>query len=347
MKKLKVGIIFGGRSGEHEVSLMSATSVLNYLDKDKYEPIPIGITKEGRWLTAGNPLEALKRGNIQGAGSLPVDLLEKLDVVFPVLHGPYGEDGTIQGLFEMLNLPYVGAGVIGSAIGMDKKIMKKLFRETGLPVVEFVTFLRREWEEDRAAVISGIEEEIGYPAFVKPVTLGSSVGVSKVTGRVELEEAIELACKFDWEIMVEKYINCREIECSVLGNDKPQASLPGEIVPHLEFYNYEAKYTDGKSDFYLPAPLSPEKTEEIRDYAIKAFLAVKACGMARVDFFLAKDTEQVYVNELNTIPGFTHLSMYPKMWEVSGLKYPDLIDRLIDLALERFADKQRNQVNWR
>lgn len=346
MHKLRIGIIFGGRSGEHDVSLMSAASVLEALDKDKYEPVPIGITREGRWLTSGNPLEALKSGNFQGEGPLPVDLLEKLDVVFPVLHGPYGEDGTIQGLFEMLNIPYVGAGVIGSAIGMDKKIMKKLFQQAGLPVVDYVTFLRREWEEDRDSIISSLMEKFGYPSFVKPVNLGSSVGVSKVVNREELEQAVDLACKFDREIIVEKFINCREIECSVLGNDKPQASLPGEIVPHLDFYNYEAKYTDGKSDFYLPAPLSPEKTEEVREYAIRAFLTVNACGMARVDFFLDKDTGQLYVNELNTIPGFTHLSMYPKMWETTGLKYPDLIDKLINLALERFAEKQRNQINW-
>lgn len=346
MDRLKVGIIFGGRSGEHEVSLMSATSVLNYLDKDKYEPVPIGITKEGRWLTAGNPLEALKRGNIKGEGPLPVELLEKLDVVFPVLHGPFGEDGTIQGLLEMLNIPYVGAGVLGSAVGMDKGIMKMLFQQAGLPVVDYLTFLRRDWEGDRATIIDSIEKELGYPAFVKPVNLGSSVGISKATDREELEQAVDLACRFDREIIVEKFVNCREIECSVLGNDRPEASLPGEIVPHLDFYNYEAKYTDGKSDFFLPAPLSPEKTEEVREYATRAFLAVKACGMARVDFFLDKDTGQLYVNELNTIPGFTHLSMYPKMWEITGLQYPDLLDKLIDLALERFADKQRNQISW-
>ncbi len=346
MRKIKVGVIFGGRSGEHDVSLMSATSVLKAMDKNKYEVIPIGITTEGRWITEGDPLLQLKEKDFSAGGSIPVNLLEKMDVAFPVLHGPYGEDGTIQGLFEMLNIPYVGAGVAGSAVGMDKRMMKQIFLQSGLPTADYVTFLRRQWEEDKGEAIRLVAENIGFPCFVKPVNMGSSVGISKVKEREQLVEAVELACKYDGEIIVEEYINCREIECSVLGNDKPRASLPGEVVPHLEFYDYEAKYTDGLTDLLLPAPLSPEETEKVQELAITAFLSVNACGMARVDLFLDKVSGQFYVNELNTLPGFTQFSMYPKMWEITGLGYSDLITELIDLALERFAEKQRNLISW-
>ncbi|NLJ33754.1 MAG: D-alanine--D-alanine ligase [Firmicutes bacterium] len=345
MEKLKVGIIFGGRSGEHDVSLLSATSVLEAIDRKKYQVIPIGITREGRWITEGDPLLQLKERDFSRGDSIPVKLLEKIDVAFPVLHGPYGEDGTIQGLFEMINIPYVGAGVAGSAVGLDKRMMKQIFLQSGLPTPVYVTFLRREWEEDEGEVIRLIEEKIGYPCFVKPVNMGSSVGISKARDREELVQAAKLACKYDREVIVEEYINCREIECSVLGNDTPRASLPGEVVPKLEFYDYEAKYTDGLTDFLLPAPLSPEETKRVQELAITAFLSVNVSGMARVDLFLDKDSGQFYVNELNTLPGFTQFSMYPKMWEISGLAYSDLISELIDLALERFAERQRIEVS--
>lgn len=345
MQKIRVGVIFGGRSGEHEVSLMSATSVLGAIDKNRYEVIPIGITGEGRWIIEGDPLLQLKERDFSRGGSIPVKLLEKLDVAFPVLHGPYGEDGTIQGLFEMLSIPYVGAGVVGSAVGMDKRMMKQIFLQSGLLTADYVTLLRREWEEDKDRVRRRVEENIGFPCFVKPVNMGSSVGISKVKEQEQLAQALDLACKYDREIIVEEYINCREIECSVLGNDTPRASLPGEVVPHTEFYDYEAKYTDGLTDFLLPAPLSSEDTEKVRELAITAFLAVNACGMARVDLFLDRFSGQFYVNELNTLPGFTQFSMYPKMWETTGLGYSDLITELIDLARERFAEKQFNLVS--
>ena len=345
MQKIRIGVIFGGRSGEHDVSLMSASSVLEAIDRNRYEVIPIGITGEGRWISEGDPLLQLKEKDYSAGDSIPVKLLEKIDVAFPVLHGPYGEDGTIQGLFEMLNIPYVGAGVAGSAVGMDKRMMKQIFLQSGLPTADFVTLLRRQWKEDKGEAMRLVADNIGFPCFVKPVNMGSSVGISKVKEGEQLAQAIELACRYDREIIVEEYINCREIECSVLGNDKPRASLPGEVVPHLEFYDYKAKYTDGLTDFLLPAPLSPEETEKVQRLAITAFLAVNACGMARVDLFLDKVSGRFYVNELNTLPGFTQFSMYPKMWESTGLGYSDLISELINLALERFAEKQLNVIS--
>ncbi|MGI6574434.1 MAG: D-alanine--D-alanine ligase family protein [bacterium] len=343
-RKIKVGLMFGGRSGEHEVSLMSATSVLAALDLDKYEPVPIGITKEGRWITTNDPLATLKRNEPVEGCELPVKLLQELDVVFPILHGPYGEDGTIQGLLEILDVPYVGAGVTGSAVGMDKRIMKQVFRQYGLPVVKFITFSRREWQEEASKILARVACELGYPCFVKPVNLGSSVGISKANNAAQLDDAIALASQYDSQVIVEEFINCREIEISVLGNERPQVSIPGEIVPHLEFYNYEAKYTAGKSDLIIPAPLCKEKTKEIQDLALQAFIAAGVCGMARVDFFIDKNTETVFINELNTIPGFTQLSMYPKLWEASGISYPDLIEKLIFYALERYNEKKSKRI---
>jgi len=365
--KLRVAVIFGGRSGEHEVSLASATSIMQNLDPARYEVIPIGITKEGRWLLDGDPMKELQSG-AAGTGDEPAllgpsslngapargieaslsDRSRRLavDVVFPVLHGPYGEDGTIQGLLEMAGVPYVGAGVLASATGMDKAIMKALFIQRGLPVVPHLVFLRREWERDRDGVLDRIEDTIGFPCFTKPANLGSSVGVSKATDRAGLAAALDEAARYDRKLVVERGIDAREIECSVLGNDDPIASVPGEIVPCNEFYDYRAKYVDEGSQLLIPAPIPPESAEEVRRIALEAFRAVDCSGMARVDLFMERGTGKIYLNEINTIPGFTKISMYPKLWEASGLPYPRLIDRLIELALERHAEKLRNQISY-
>jgi len=367
-KKLRVGIIFGGRSGEHEVSLVSATSVMKAMDEDKYEVIPIGITKEGQWIASGDPLKALKAGGPQEDSS-PAALLgdtsqrgliqlkksergltstriRELDVVVPILHGPYGEDGTVQGLLELAGIPYVGCGVAASALGMDKALMKSLFQAKGLPVVEHMVVKRRDWEADPEKVLQAIESHFSYPCFVKAANLGSSVGITKVHHRGELPEALNLAALYDRKILVERAINAREIECSVLGNDEPIASVLGEIIPSREFYDYPAKYIDGQSKLIIPAKLPEALVRHIRELAIRAFLALDCAGMARVDFLLDKETNEVYVSELNTIPGFTPISMYPKLWEASGISYPELIDRLIELAMERYADKSRNQTTY-
>ena len=369
-RKLRVGVIFGGRSGEHEVSLSSAESVINALDKTKYEVIPIGIAKDGRWIASENPLEALKAGDCESdalvallgdptqkalmrlepeetsPGAYRAVKLSELDVVFPVLHGPYGEDGTVQGLLELAGIPYVGAGVLASAVGMDKAVMKAVFRAHGLPVVEHIVVKRKRWESDPESVMDEAEQALGYPCFVKPANLGSSVGISKARDREELRRALELAARYDRKMLVERAVNAREIECSVLGNDDPIASVPGEVIPHREFYDYIAKYVPGESDLVIPAPIPEETAELVRELAVRAFLAVDCAGMARVDFFLDRDTGQLYVNELNTIPGFTATSMYPKMWEASGIPYPELLDRLIELALERYEDKLRCETSY-
>jgi len=369
-RKIRVGVIFGGRSGEHEVSLISAQSVMSAIDKEKYQVIPIGITKEGRWLTSGDPMKMLTAG-LAGSSRPPAlaasyespnaetkaetrDLIPgtresgipAIDVIFPVLHGPYGEDGTIQGLLELANLPYVGSGVLGSALGMDKAAMKAMFRDAGLPTVKALTILRKSWEANPERVTRRISRELGYPCFVKPANLGSSVGVSKVHGPDELPAAMEMAAQYDRKLLIEEAIEAREIECSVLGNDEPIASILGEIVPRREFYDYIAKYADENTELIIPADLPAEKTREIQEMAIRAFLALDCAGLARVDFFLCRHTGRVYVNELNTIPGFTSISMYPKLWAASGLSYSELIDKLIELALERFTDKQRNRTSY-
>jgi len=376
MGKLRVGVIFGGRSGEHEVSLVSARSVMAAMDKDKYEIIPIGITKEGRWVLVEDIELALETGlqkgvdgtvfllgdpsqkgllrlkESAGVGALSNDApmqvlrLAELDVVFPVLHGPYGEDGTLQGLLEMADIPYVGAGVLASALGMDKAACKQVLRAAGLPVVEHLVFKRRDWELHPLVVIQRVEEHLGYPCFVKPANLGSSVGVSKARDQEQLQVALNDAARYDRKLLVEQAINAREIEVSVLGNDEPEASIPGEIVPCREFYDYVAKYIDDRSELLIPAPLSPALTEQVRDLAVRAYRAIDCAGMARVDFLMDRNTEALYVSELNTIPGFTPISMYPKLWEASGLPYPRLIDRLIELALERHADKSRNLTSY-
>ena len=363
-RKLRVGVVFGGRSGEHEVSLTSAAGVMKAIDKNKYEVTPIGIAKTGQWLVGGD----VHRQLLAAAAGHPVienardraELAERvpplaslalwtaesgpLDVIFPVLHGPFGEDGTVQGFLELVDLPYVGAGVTASAAGMDKAISKDIFRAHGLPIVIHRVFLRKTWQVDPAAVVAECEAAMPYPMFVKPANMGSSVGIHKAGNRAELQAGLADAARYDRKLIVEQGLEAREIEVSVLGNDEPVASVPGEIIPSREFYSYAAKYIDDSSDLLIPAPLSPEHAEMIRELAIMAYKALDCSGLARCDFLLEKATGEVFVNELNTMPGFTPISMYPKLWEASGISYSELIDRLIELALERFEDKQQSQT---
>lgn len=356
-KRLRVGILFGGRSGEHEVSLASATSVIRGLDPDKYEAVPIGISKEGHWLigSAAQKMlpEVLKGGQRVMMTADPTDAAlvkldgsgggQRIDVVFPVMHGTFGEDGTIQGLLDLAGLPFVGAGVLGSAIGMDKDVTKRLLQVAKIPVVPWIAVHRHEWENNPQAIQSAIEEKFTYPVFVKPATLGSSVGMTKAHSREELAPALNLAAEFAMKILVEECIVAREIEVSVLGNHDPKASVPGEIVPHREFYDYAAKYLEEGSQILIPAQLKPAQASKIQKYAIDAFRALELSGMARVDFFLEKKGGKIYLNEVNTIPGFTSISMFPKMWEASGLPFRELVDKLIELALEQHAEKARTK----
>src|SRR6202453_268651 len=405
MAKLRVGILFGGRSGEHEVSLLSAASVVKAIDKTKYEVVPIGITKDGRWLTAEHA-ERLLKGEAQkaageGARSTQAAMLRagdpeatpgaavlaagesvvvppeparrdaglapfqtdlktdanlrrasdraiNVDVIFPVLHGTFGEDGTIQGLLELADIAYVGAGVLGSAAGMDKDIMKSLFLAARLPIVKHVTILRSAWVKEPKKVQKFVESKLKYPVFVKPANLGSSVGISKAHDRKELGPAIEEAAKFDRKIVIEQGVGgkknkAREIECSVLGNDEAVASVPGEIVPVKEFYDYNAKYLDEGSELIIPAKLTKAETKKVQELAVEAFKAVDCSGLARVDFLMDPGTRKIYLNEINTMPGFTAISMYPKLWAASGVAYPNLIDKVIQYGLERHQDKKRNQ----
>ncbi|MEI7554190.1 D-alanine--D-alanine ligase family protein [Candidatus Chlorohelix sp.] len=376
--KIRVGLIFGGRSAEHEVSLNSAKSVAAALDPEKYDITLIGITLEGNWLYLGergarevNPARLMAEAT---AGALPVTIVGDptvnglatieqtttglsvsfgkalsggLDVVIPVLHGPYGEDGTLQGLLEMANVPYVGPGVLASAVGMDKVAQRELFRSAGIPVIDYVAFKRREWDnpEKKASLLEELEEKIGYPCFIKPVNMGSSVGIGRATNKSELTNAIDNAARYDRKIMVEKGVRPRELEVAVLGNDVPLASVVGELAHSAEFYDYKAKYIDSQGmQFFIPAQIPEELSERIRTLAIKAYLTLDCAGMTRVDFFQDKDSGQLFLNEVNTIPGFTSLSMYPMMWEASGLSFPQLVDRLVELAIERHADKNRNEV---
>ena len=388
MKKLRVGILFGGRSGEHEVSLLSAASVLKAIDKKKYDVVPIGITKEGRWLTDSHaegllrgehphPDTHLRAGDPQatpGAALLakgdsvvvppmpgvtssivPFEIpgghaaarAIDVDVIFPVLHGTFGEDGTIQGLLELADIAYVGSGVLGSSAGMDKDIMKRLFRDAGLSIVKHVTVLRKQWESEPRKVKNLIESTLKYPAFVKPANLGSSVGISKVHDSSELSPAMDEAAIYDRKIVIEQGVGGklkpREIECAVLGNDQPKASVCGEIVPIKEFYDYEAKYIDAGSELILPAKISKSLQKEIQEMAIRGFQAVDCSGLARVDFLMDPKSEKLYINEVNTMPGFTSISMYPKLWGATGIPYPELIDRLIQLGLERHAEKKKSR----
>ncbi|HVO57791.1 MAG TPA: D-alanine--D-alanine ligase family protein [Dongiaceae bacterium] len=356
-KRLRVGVLFGGRSGEHEVSLASAASVIRGLDPDKYEAVPIGISKEGHWLIGGAAQkmlpEVLKAGqrvvmaaDPTDAALIPLDRSgggHRLDVVFPVMHGTYGEDGTIQGLLDLAGLPFVGAGVLGSAIGMDKDVSKRLLQQANIPVVPWVTVYRADWERDRDAIRKQIEKRFKYPVFVKPAALGSSVGMSKVHSRAELGPALDLASEFATKILVERAVNAREIEVSVLGNHDPKASVPGEIVPHREFYDYTAKYLEEGTALIIPAKLKPPQVRRVQEIAVAAFRALELSGMARVDFFLEKKGTKLYLNEVNTIPGFTSISMYPKLWEASGIPFRELIDKLIALALEIHAEKARTK----
>jgi D-alanine-D-alanine ligase len=399
MAKLRIGILFGGRSGEHEISLLSAASVFKAIDQSKYEVVPIGITKAGRWVIAGDaerllsgktlpnkpmeesrhlragdpeatsaaavlangegvvvPPEPQKSGSsltpfqTDGLSRRAADRAINVDVIFPVLHGTFGEDGTIQGLLELADIPYVGAGVLGSAAGMDKDIMKSLFIAAGLPIVKHVTILRSDWEDAPKKVQKLVESKLKYPVFVKPANLGSSVGISKARERKELSPAIDEAARFDRKIVIEQGVGgkkhkAREIECSVLGNDQPDASVPGEIVPGKEFYDYTAKYLDEGSELIIPAKLTKAETKKFQTLAIQAFKAVDCSGLARVDFLMDPKTRKIYLNEINTMPGFTSISMYPKLWAATGLSYPMLIERLIKLGIERHADKRKNQYS--
>jgi D-alanine-D-alanine ligase len=402
MKKLRVGVLFGGRSGEHEVSLLSAASVLKAIDRKKYEVVPVGITKQGRWVTASDaqrlltgesaaPPRTLRAGDPEAtstaavlargesvivppvpsasktgalvpferhAGSLAqqgADQVLNLDVIFPVLHGTFGEDGTIQGLFELAGIAYVGSGVLGSATGMDKDVMKRLFAAAKLPIPKHVSFLRAEWEAGAKKIVSRIEAALKYPLFVKPANLGSSVGITKAHDRKELGPAIDVAAGYDRKIVVEQGVGgkrgkARELEVAVLGNDTPEASVVGEIVPGKEFYDYEAKYLSEGSDLIIPAKLTKKQTKEIQQMAIAAFRACDCSGLARVDFLMEPESNsgkagRIYLNEINTLPGFTSISMYPKLWAASGVAYPDLIDRLIALAVERRAEKDRTSYS--
>jgi D-alanine-D-alanine ligase len=348
MTKPRIAVLFGGRSGEHEVSVRSAASVIGALDREQYDVIPIAITKSGKWLPPAESVRLLPANARQALSTETTVVVSKepgsvsgADVVFPVLHGTFGEDGTVQGLLELADVAYVGAGVLGSAAGMDKDVMKRLFRERGLPAVPHIALLRAG-RRDR---IAELEAAFAYPMFVKPANLGSSVGITKAHDRAELEQALDTAAEFDRKIIVEPAIDGREIECSVLGNDKPEASLPGEIVASREFYDYEAKYLDEGSRIVIPAPLNDEQTAEVRRLAVAAFQAVEGAGLARVDFFLENGSGRILLNEVNTMPGFTSISMYPKMWEATGMPYSKLLERLIELALERHAEKRATRFS--
>ena len=371
--KIRVGVIFGGRSGEHEVSVRSARSVIESFDRERYEVVPISISKEGRWLSPAESAALLPESarvllpsNVSGADEAltivgdpsrrglhrlestggDAAAAQRLDVVFPVMHGTYGEDGTIQGLLEMAGLPYVGCGVLASSCGMDKVTMKALFREAGLPICKHVWFLRGEWEREPERVRERVEREIGYPCFVKPANLGSSVGISRAADAESLKRAVELAAIYDRKVIVEEGLDVREIECAVMGNDEPEASLPGEYVVHDEqakFLDYTEKYSStGHVEFVVPAPIPKRLAEKIRRNAVRAFKAIDGAGFARVDFFLRHDNGKLLINELNTIPGLTDVSGFPKMWEASDVPFNKVLDRLIELAFERHAEKSRN-----
>lgn len=354
-RKMRVGIVYGGKSGEHEVSLSTAFAVTNAFDYDKYELVPFYITKAGEWRVG-----ALRNGPFRDASELTLEAAEgntvaamallfagvdqgesAIDVMFPLVHGTNGEDGTIQGLFEMANIPYVGAGVLASSVGMDKAFMKQAFAAEGLPQCDYVDFISTEWKYEQEQVIIDIEELLGYPCFVKPANLGSSVGISKARNRDELIAAIDLALAYDRKVVVEEFVDAREIEVAVLGNDMPQASVPGEIISGHEFYDYNAKYTDGKSQMAIPAPIDEELALTIRAMAEVAYRAIDGSGLARVDFFVRRSDNEIFINEVNTMPGFTPFSMYPLMWKETGLPYRELLDRLIGLALERYEAKQK------
>lgn len=359
--KRRVGVIFGGQSGEHEVSLKSARAVMNALDRTKYDVIPIGITRAGHWLTGGDPLYQLETeidpkflgrepqvgvvvetALVASEGHLPAaSNLVALDVLLPVLHGPFGEDGTIQGVFELANVPYVGCGVLAAAVGMDKALMKAAFAAAGLPQVPWQLVNRKEWQHAPDHIYARLEGALPYPMFVKPANLGSSVGISKANNRAELAAGLAEAAAYDRRIVVEQGINAQEVEVAVLGNDEPQASVPGEVIPVNDFYDYADKYLEGRTQFRIPADVDAATSEQLRAMAITAFKAIDGAGLGRVDFFIERETGAITINEINTFPGFTAMSQYPKLWEASGVPYPELLDRLIELALERHSERQR------
>ena len=372
--KLRVGVVFGGRSGEHEISIRSATAVIEAIDQKKFEVVPIAITKEGKWLppaTASSLLPAAAQNRLsneifsqvsgdvailgdpshQGLTNLTTrnneSSSQQLDVIFPVLHGPYGEDGTLQGLLEMADIPYVGCGVVASACGMDKVAMKMLFAQVGLPLCKYVWFLRSEWQRDQAKVLRRVVREIGLPCFVKPANLGSSVGISKAVDKASLIKAVDLAAEYDRKVIVEELVDARELECAVLGNDEPTASLPGEYVVRDEsarFLDYTEKYSStGHVEFVVPAPVSKALATKIQRLAVQAFKSIDGAGLARVDFFVGRRNNELLINELNTLPGLTEVSGYPKMWAASGLPFPRLLERLIELAFERHQDKLKTK----
>jgi D-alanine-D-alanine ligase len=363
--KLRIAVIFGGRSGEHDVSLMSARSVLKVLDPAKYEVTQVGITLDGEWLHGADTMAAFEKGDFSQLDHVVLagepshsalyqlrttkhgEALEKLtdiDVFYPVLHGPFGEDGTLQGLFEMADVAYVGAGVAGSAVGMDKGIFKDVMRANNIPIVDSLLVSRSEIEKDMHAVIEQAEKMGAYPMFAKPVNLGSSVGITRCNSRADLGEGLMEAARYDRRVLIERgVVNAREIEVSVLGNEHPEASVCGEVLPSREFYSYESKYIDGTSGLLIPAQLPADVSDKVREYAVRAYKAIDCAGMARADFFVEKDTNRIFLNELNTLPGFTSISMYPKLWEASGLPYAKLVDRLIELALERKAERDRTE----
>lgn len=376
--KIRVGLIYGGKSGEHEVSLQTALAVIKAFDMNKYEIQPLYITKQGEWrsgpqLTAPvqtiaeltfqdqadaasespfalQPFFASQQVSISSAAS-PVPTgasgqANPIDVVLPLLHGTFGEDGTIQGLFEMANVAYAGAGVLASSVGMDKIMMKKVFAQEGLPQCVFRHFTKTQWEKDQAYFLMEIEISIGYPCFVKPANLGSSVGISKAKNREELIQSIQAAFQFDRKVIVEEFINAREVEVAVLGNEEPRTSVVGEVVSSNEFYDYKAKYIDGKSSMIIPAEIPQELSDQIRELAVHAFQAIDGSGLSRVDFFLRKEDNRIFINEINTMPGFTPYSMYPLLWKETGKPYGELLDDLITLALQRHAEKQRLQYSF-
>lgn len=366
-RRLRVGVIFGGRSGEHEVSLMSARSVMEALDAEKYEVIPVGITRTGQWL-AGDALQSLTDGtanasqratllpdpqssglmHVESQSMKPASLSEvtQLDVIIPILHGTYGEDGTVQGLLELAGLPYVGAGVVGSAVGMDKAIFKNVMMANGIPVLPWRLVVSSEWRADRELVLAEVEAAFDYPAFTKPANLGSSVGISRCVDRDQLAEGFDMAAQYDRRVVVEQGINGRELEVAVLGNESPIASVVGEIRPRRDFYDYVAKYVSDDSELLIPAPLDADDAVEVRELALKAYRAIDCAGMGRVDLLMDRDSGDLYLNEINTIPGFTRISMYPKLWEASGVPYPELLDRLIELALARHEEKKNLKTHF-
>lgn len=357
-RKIKVAVLLGGQSGEHDVSLRSAQTIINALDPEKYEVVPVGITRDGEWLAGGDPLGELAAGSsmpgltagattashlvrTETSKSPPLALASGVDVVFPALHGPMGEDGTIQGMLELAGTPYVGAGVLGSAVSMDKAVTKAILAQAGLPQLPWVQVMRSDFRRDPQGMASAVGEKLGYPCFTKPANLGSSVGISKVHDPSEMVAALELAAHYDRKIVVEKGVNGREIELAVLGNDDPIVSVAGEIRPSGEFYDYNAKYVDDTAELIIPAKLDQQLLGYMQEIAIDAFHALDLAGMARVDFFIERKTDRVYLNEVNTIPGFTSISMYPMLWAASGLPLPQLVDRLIELAVEQQADRRR------